>query len=76
MYRDDIKVVKAPVTEIAQKLNSERNANLCMLGVIIKETNLFSIDEFERSMCSYFEHEEKGMFNAKNVEVLRAGFDY
>lgn len=75
-YRDDIKVVKVPVTEIAQKLNSERNANLCMLGVMMKETNLFPIDELEQSMCNYFEQEGKGKFNAKNVEVLRSGFNY
>ncbi len=75
-YRDDIKVVKAPVTEIAQGLNSERNANLCMLGVIIKETGLFPMDEFEKAMCDYFEHEGKGKYNEKNVEVLHSGFNY
>lgn len=75
-YRDDIKVVKVPATEIAQKLNSERNANLCMLGAIIKETGIFPMDVFEQSMCSYFEHEGKGKFNEKNVEVLRSGFNY
>jgi Pyruvate:ferredoxin oxidoreductase and related 2-oxoacid:ferredoxin oxidoreductases, gamma subunit len=73
-YRDDIKVIKAPVTEIAQGLQSERNANICMLGKIIKDTGLFSIDEFESAMCEYFEKQGKGKFNSKNVEVLRAGF--
>lgn len=75
-YRNDIRVVKAPVTEIAQGLHSERNANLCMLGVIIKETELFPMDEFETAMCAYFEHEGKGKYNEKNVEVLRSGFNY
>lgn len=74
-YRPDITVIKAPVTEVAQKLNSERNANLCMLGKVIKETDLFDIDFFEQSMCDYFSSQGKGKFNAKNCEVLRAGYD-
>ena len=49
-YRDDLKVIKAPVTEIAQQHQSERNANICMLGKIIKETGLFTIDEL-RTAC-------------------------
>jgi len=74
-YRSDITVIKAPVTEIAQKLNSERNANLCMLGKVIKETDLFDIDFFEESMCKYFDEQGKGKYNAKNCEVLRAGYE-
>ncbi|MCD8361521.1 MAG: 2-oxoacid:acceptor oxidoreductase family protein [Lachnospiraceae bacterium] len=73
-YRSDLMVIKAPVTEVAQKLNSERNANLCMLGKVIKETSLFDIDFFEQSMCGYFEEQGKGKYNAKNCEVLRAGY--
>ncbi|MCI1654168.1 MAG: 2-oxoacid:acceptor oxidoreductase family protein [Lachnospiraceae bacterium] len=75
-YRDDIHVIEAPVTEISQNLHSERNANICMLGKISKETGLFSIDQLETGLCEYFEHQEKGKFNAKNIEVLRAGFNY
>lgn len=73
-YRDDIIVRKASVTEKAQELNSERNANLCMLGKMIKETGLFSIDEFETYMCDYFASQGKSKFNEKNKEVLRAGY--
>jgi Pyruvate/2-oxoacid:ferredoxin oxidoreductase gamma subunit len=74
-YRDDIVVVKCPVTEIAQGLNNERNANICMLGKIIKKTKLFDIDDFNNAMCAYFESEGKGKFNAKNTESLMAGYN-
>lgn len=74
-YRDDIKVIKAPVTEIATNLNSERNANLCMVGKIVREWGVFSYDEFEDAMCAYFEELGKGKFNAKNKEILRSGYD-
>ena len=74
-YRDDIHVIKAPVTEIAQQHKSERNANICMLGKIIKETGLFTIEELRDGMCEYFENQGKGKFNEKNVEVLMAGYE-
>lgn len=73
-YRDDITVIKAPVTELAQEAGSERNANICMLGKIIHDTELFTINEFKESMCSYFESQNKGKFNEKNVEVLMMGY--
>lgn len=74
-YREDIKVIKAPVTQIAQQHNSERNANLVMLGVLAKSTDLFSYEELEAGMCKYFEDLGKAKYNDKNKEVLRAGYD-
>lgn len=74
-YRDDITVVKCPVTEIAQGLNNERNANICMLGKMMKETKLFDIETFNNAMCAYFEGEGKGKFNAKNTKSLMAGYN-
>lgn len=74
-YRDDIKVIKAPVTEIATNLKSERNANLCMVGKIVREWGVFTYEEFESAMCAYFEELGKGKFNEKNKEILRSGYD-
>ena len=75
-YRNDVTVVKVPVTEIAQQMNSERNANLVMLGVLVKASDMFTIDEFQNAMCAYFEEMGKGKFNDKNKEMIRAGYDY
>lgn len=74
-YREDIKVIKVPVTKIAQDAGSERNANICMLGRVILETELFTIEEFADSMCEYFEDQNKGKFNEMNKKVLMAGFN-
>ncbi len=74
-YRDDITVVKAPVTQIAQKLHNERNANLVMLGVLAKAAGLFTYEELEAGMCKYFENLGKAKYNDKNIEVLRAGYE-
>lgn len=74
-YRDDIKVVKVPATDLAIELKSERNANLCMLGSVIKDSELFSLKEFEDSMCSYFEKQGKGRFNEGNCKCVEAGYN-
>lgn len=74
-YRDDIRVVKFPATEIALKMKREVNANLCMLGKIIADSGLFTIEEFEKAMCNYFDEAGKGKFNKSNKEVVRAGYE-
>ena len=46
-----------------------------MLGKMLVDSELFSYDEFEASMCSYFESQGKGKYNDKNKEVLKAGYE-
>ncbi|WP_066497916.1 2-oxoacid:acceptor oxidoreductase family protein [Abyssisolibacter fermentans] len=75
-YRDDIKVVKVPATELAQKLGNERSANIVLLGAMIKHTSIFSKEDFEKYMCSYFESQGKGKRNEQNVKAFEAGYDY
>nr|WP_272949526.1 2-oxoacid:acceptor oxidoreductase family protein [Clostridioides difficile] len=75
-YREDINVIKVPVTEIAQNLGNEKAANICMLGAMVKSLDLFTKEEFESGMCEYFENQGKGKFNSKNVEAFEAGYDY
>ena len=73
--RDDVEVFRAPVTDLAISLGNERAANICMLGYLCKKSGLFTGDEFEASMCEYFEESGKGRFNEANVKAFRAGYD-
>ena len=73
--RDDVEIFKAPVTDIAISLKNERAANIVMLGYLCKKSGLFTGDEFDSSMCEYFESSGKGKFNAKNTEAFRAGYE-
>ncbi len=75
-YDEGILLFKSPVTEIAQKLNNEKASNIVMLGSVVRHTDLFSKEEFEKYMCKYFEVGGKGKFNEKNIEAFRAGYDY
>ncbi|UEL48719.1 2-oxoacid:acceptor oxidoreductase family protein [Terrisporobacter hibernicus] len=76
IYRDDVNVILVPVTEIAQGINNERAANICMLGAMIKKLGIFTKLEFEDGMCEYFENLGKGKFNSKNLEAFEAGYNY
>lgn len=73
VYRPDIHVIGASVTDKARELGSERNANLCMLGKVVSETNLFTVDEFKEYLCDYFTEKGKSKYNEKNTEIYLAG---
>lgn len=75
IYRNDVRLIKAPVTAVAQKHKSERNANICMLGKMVKDTDIFNVNEFKDSMCEYFEKQGKEKFNDKNVEIFMSGYE-
>ena len=71
-YRDDITVVKVPITDIANELENPRGANLVLLGAVAHHTGLFKIDELDEQVTEYFAR--KGKVNPKNSDCLYAGF--
>ncbi len=75
-YRDDITVIKVPATELAQKFGNERSANIVLLGAMVKHTCIFSKEDFEKYMCSYFESQGKGKRNEQNIKAFEIGYNY
>ena len=71
--REDVRVVEIPATDIATEQGRGGNANLVLLGKLASESGLFTYDEFEASMCKYFESHGKGKFNEGNKKMLAAG---
>ena len=74
-YRDDIKVVKIPATDIAMEVNNPKGANLVMLGALAANSDLFMVDYLEKAIVSFFEKKGKGKFNEKNVACYRRGVE-
>ena len=74
-YRDDIKVVKIPATDIAMEVNNPKGANLVMLGALAANSGLFTVDYLEKAIVSFFEKKGKGKFNEKNVACYRRGVE-
>ena len=69
--REDIRVVRVPVSEIARRAGNPRGANLVMLGAMATHTDLFTLDEIVEAVDSYFK--KKGIDNPKNMDCLRLG---
>ncbi|AYD40385.1 oxidoreductase [Clostridium fermenticellae] len=74
-YRDNIKVVKIPTTELAAKVGNSKGSNIVMLGALIKATSIFKKEQFIEAMCKYFEDKGKSKYNPKNVEAFEAGYN-
>lgn len=74
-YRDDIKVVKIPATDISMEVNNPKGANLVMLGALAANSDLFTVDYLEKAIVSFFEKKGKGKFNEKNVACYRRGVE-
>lgn len=70
-YRDDIKVVEVPMSEVAAEYENPKGANIVMMGALAANSDLFTADDLERLTNEYFE--KKGKINPKNSLCFRAG---
>jgi 2-oxoglutarate ferredoxin oxidoreductase subunit gamma len=72
-FRDDVRIVRAPVVTIANELGNPKGMNIVMLGVMIQHTKLLTLAGTERAVRKLFA--EKGQHLVEpNVQALRAGF--
>ncbi|MDR1272569.1 MAG: 2-oxoacid:acceptor oxidoreductase family protein [Clostridiales Family XIII bacterium] len=72
-YRDDVRVIKVPVAEIAASYDNPRGANIVMMGTLAANSGLFDADALARMIDEYFS--KKGKQNPKNALCFRAGAD-
>ncbi|MDO4486327.1 MAG: 2-oxoacid:acceptor oxidoreductase family protein [Bacillota bacterium] len=72
-YRDDIRVVGIPATELAAEIGNPRGTNLIMLGALAEASELYDVDEVRAGMNHYFE--KKGRNNPKNTEAFNKGVE-
>ena len=72
-YRDDIRVIKAPVTDIAGELGNPRGANIAMIGVLAASTDLFDPEFLLTQINDYFE--AKGKKVPANEACFRKGME-
>ena len=72
-YRDDIKIIKIPATDIAAEVRNPKGANLVMLGALAANSDLFSVEYMESAIVSFFEKKGKGKYYEKNVACYRRG---
>ena len=71
--RGDIDVIRVPASEIAEGLGSPRSANMVMLGIFIKKSNLVSLNTVIESLRSTLGKKKK-LF-ATTEKALMAGHE-
>ena len=71
VYRDDIKVIRVPATELANELENPRGTNIIMLGALAGASDLYDVDHVREGMERYFA--KKGRNNPKNVAAFDSG---
>jgi 2-oxoglutarate ferredoxin oxidoreductase subunit gamma len=64
-YRQDIKAVEIPASDIANELGNPKGANIVLLGALAKVTGLFGVAYLKKTVDNYFE--QKGKINPKNA---------
>ena len=71
--RGDIDVINVPASGIAEEMGSPKSANMVMLGVFIKKSNLVSLASIVQGLKSTLGKKQKQL--AINEKALQAGYD-
>jgi 2-oxoglutarate ferredoxin oxidoreductase subunit gamma len=71
--RDDIRVLKVPANEIAQKLNNPRGANMVALGAYVGASGSVSLEEIEKVVRETFASKPKVVDS--NIKALQEGYE-
>jgi 2-oxoglutarate ferredoxin oxidoreductase subunit gamma len=73
--RDDIKVVSIPANDIAEALGSKRSVNMVMIGALLANMDLLSLDAAEAALEAHLPERHK-KFLEGNKKALRKGAEY
>ena len=73
--RKDIKVVSIPANDIAGELGSERAVNMVLLGALLGNMDLLSIEAVEKALKAHLPERHK-KFLPLNIEALHKGAAY
>lgn len=72
-YRDDIRVVKIPATDIAGELNNPRGTNIVMLGALAEAAEQYDAEHVRAGIDHYFS--KSGKNDPKNELCFNRGVD-
>jgi len=70
--REDIKVVSIPANDIAEVLGSKRSVNMVLLGALLANLDLLSLEDVEIALEGHMPERHK-KFLAGNIAALRKG---
>ena len=73
VYRDDIRVIKVPATDIGNELQNPRGTNIVLLSALAYASDDFDVD-YMRGAIDYF-FAKKGKVNPKNALCYDRGVE-
>jgi len=73
--REDVTVISIPANDIAEALGSKRSVNMVMLGALLGNMDLLSLEAVETALEGHMKERHKKFLNA-NKEALRKGAEY
>jgi 2-oxoglutarate ferredoxin oxidoreductase subunit gamma len=73
--REDIKVISLPANDIAEELGSKRSVNMVMLGALLGNLDLLSLEAVERALEAHMP-ERHQKFLPANKAALRKGAEF
>ncbi len=73
--RTDVNVIKIPATQLTNEHHLETLANMIILGRMLKETELFTVDEIIGGIKKCVPASKEWLVE-KNIEAVNIGFNY
>ncbi|GAB4278152.1 MAG: 2-oxoacid:acceptor oxidoreductase family protein [Candidatus Rifleibacteriota bacterium] len=74
-FRDDIRLVEIPASDIAEEIGNPRVANLVMAGAYSKFSKLFSYEDLKETLPKLLPASKKDMIEV-NLAALEKGYNY
>ncbi len=73
--REDVVVAGIPATKLASDNGLDGLANMIIMGKVIKETNVLTLDQVKTSLAQMVPAKKQELL-AKNVKAIELGFNY
>jgi 2-oxoglutarate ferredoxin oxidoreductase subunit gamma len=74
-FRDDIRLVEIPASEIAEEIGNPRVANLVMAGAYAKFSKLFTYEDLVAAMPALMPGSKKELLDV-NLAAIEKGYKY
>ena len=73
--RTDIEVFKVPATEMANKMGLPKLANMILVGKLVKETGMFTLDELIGAIQKLVPASKPELLE-NNIKTVEAGYNF
>ena len=73
--RDDIDVYRVPATDMANKMGLPKLANMILVGKLVKETGMFTLDELKAAITKLVPASKPELLE-NNIKTIEAGYNY